>query len=70
MFAKADKDGDGKLSNLNCSKEKQKVWSGFDKNLEAKYHQICINEGPLIQVHYSLESLPLYFCFFAFRVLM
>ena len=51
MFAKADKDGDGKLSNLNCSKEKQKVWSGFDKNLEAKYHQICINEGPLIQVH-------------------
>ena len=56
MFAKADKDGDGKLSILNCSKEKQKVWSGFDKNLEAKYYQICINKGPLIQVHQSLES--------------
>lgn len=63
MFAKADKDGDGKLSNLNCSKEKQKVWSGFDKNLEAKYYQICINKGPLIQVHQSLESGPLYFWF-------
>ena len=40
MFAKADKDGDGKLSNLKCSKEKQKALRGFDKNLEAKYYQI------------------------------
>ena len=56
MFAKADKDGDGELSILDCSKEKQNIWSGFDKNLEAPYYQICINKGPLIQVHQSLES--------------